>query len=407
MNSAASNPSSPLTAVVAISDLEFGGAQRQVVELVNNMDPAVCRIHVCSLSSFMPLAKSIRLPGDHVRLVERRFRFDFTVVPRLARVLREVQADVVHCFLFDATVAARLASRMVGCPVVIDSERNADYKVKRTDYIGLKATQRWNDMTIANSRAGASFNSRLFGRALDRYRVVHNGVDVRRFSPRESVKTRQELGLNERQPVVGMFASFKPQKNHLVWLRAARRVLEKVPDAKFIFIGDELHQGGSNSIEFKKTIQQAVADLNLASHCLFLGNRQDVENYYTACTVTVLPSLYEGTPNVALESMACGTPVVASNVSDNAYIIPDGRAGFIVPVNDEAALADRVSRLLLDGSLQNQIARQARDWVCAEFSCSRLAEKTVAVYREALALRTAGKRNSGPRTAKEAPLPVS
>jgi glycosyltransferase involved in cell wall biosynthesis len=375
--------------VVAISDLEFGGAQRQVVELVNNMDPAICRMRVCSLSPFVPLAKAIRLPGEHLSLVPRRFRFDFTVVPRLARLLRTLRADVVHCFLFDATIAGRLAGRLAGRPAVIDSERNTNYPVKRSDFLALRATQRWNDLTIANSRAGADFNSRLFGRPPDRYRVIHNGVDVDRFTPRDGAETRHALGLAEGQPVVGMFASFKPQKNHLHWLRAARQVVERAPQVKFLFVGDELYKGGSDSTEFKRTIRQTVASLGLEPYCLFPGNRTDVEKYYSACTATVLPSLFEGTPNVALESMACGVPIVASDVSDNAYIVPDGRAGFVVPLNDEAALADRVCRLLLDQPLQHKMSREARSWVAGEFSCRRLAEKTAAVYQEAARLRPA------------------
>jgi glycosyltransferase involved in cell wall biosynthesis len=85
--------------------------------------------------------------------------------------------------------------------------------------------------------------------------------------------------------------------------------------------------------------------------------------------------------------MACGAPVVISNVSDNAYIVPDGRAGFVVPLNDEAALADRVTRLLLDKTLRHDLSTQARNWVVGEFSCRRLAEKTAEVYREAVLLR--------------------
>jgi glycosyltransferase involved in cell wall biosynthesis len=376
-----------LQAVVVISSLEFGGAQRQVVELVNNIDPAACRLHPVSLSPFMPLTSSLRAGTAPVRCVPRRFRFDFTVVPRLAKVLRETRADVVHGVLFDATIAARLAGRLVRRAAVIDSERNTGYSIKRSEFSALRATQRWNDLTIANSRAGAEFNSGLFGRPMDRYRVVHNGVDVERFQPRASDSIRRELGLGD-QLVVGMVASFKPQKNHLVWLRAARQVLARVPNLKLLFIGDELHKGSADSTAFKKTIIGMVAALGLENHCLFLGNKTDVEKYYGACAITVLPSLFEGTPNVALESMACGVPVVASDISDNAYIIRDGQTGYIVPVNDEVALADRVTMLLLNPALREKMALQARNWVTAEFSCQRMAEKMVAVYREAVTLRS-------------------
>jgi glycosyltransferase involved in cell wall biosynthesis len=89
--------------------------------------------------------------------------------------------------------------------------------------------------------------------------------------------------------------------------------------------------------------------------------------------------------------MACGLPVVATNVSDNAYVVPDGRVGYVVPVGDEAALADRICRLLNDAQLRLQMGRNARTWVEQEFSTSRLAEKTTAIYLEALNSKRDGK----------------
>jgi len=228
----------PLKALVVISDLEFGGAQRQVVELVNGMDPGLCAMHVCSLSSFTPLAQGFRSGLPPVNYVLRRFRLDFTVVPRLAALIRRVKADVVHSFLFDATIASRLAGRFFRRVAVIGSERNANYRFKRSDFLALRATRRLSDLIIANSNAGAQFNSTLFGQPISHYRVVHNGVDVDRFQPRDTAQTRRALGLAADQPVVGMFASYKPQKNHLLWLRAARAVRKRIPGVKFLFVGD-------------------------------------------------------------------------------------------------------------------------------------------------------------------------
>src|SRR5574338_1606365 len=114
-----------------------------------------------------------------------------------------------------------------------------------------------------------------------------------------------------------------------------------------------------------------VDDIGVRDRCLFLGNRDDVERLYPACDVTVLPSLFEGTPNVALESMACGVPVIATDVSDNATIIPDGRAGYIVPLGDPARLAERIETILRDGALRASMSQAARAWVHAEFSTAR------------------------------------
>jgi glycosyltransferase involved in cell wall biosynthesis len=154
-----------------------------------------------------------------------------------------------------------------------------------------------------------------------------------------------------------------------------------------LFVGDELYMGMSGSVSYKYEVEALVDDLGLRKNCIFAGNKQDVENWYSLCDLTVLPSLFEGTPNVALESMACGVPVVATDVSDNRFVIPDERAGFIVPLDDEACLAERICRLLEDASLRSRMSATAREWVTAEFSGPRLAEKTADVYEELLQSR--------------------
>jgi glycosyltransferase involved in cell wall biosynthesis len=349
------------------------------------MDPARFAVHVVSLHAYAPLAQSLRDAGRRLHVVRRRHKYDFTVVPRLARLVRRLDAAVLHGYLFDAEIATRLTGRLTGRPV-IGSERNTDYTVKRSNLLVYRATRWAHDLTIANSNAGADFNSRLLGQPRDRYRVVHNGVDTVRFQPGDGTAVRAELAIAPEERVVGMFASFKPQKNHAFLLRAARQVLARAPCTRFVFVGDELLEGGSGSVAFKEGVLRLVDELGLRERCLFAGNHFDVERYYRACDVTVLPSLFEGTPNVALESMASGVPVVATRVSDNADVVPDDRTGFVVDLGDEAALADRLVRLLTDEPLRRRLAEGARAWVLQEFTGRRLAEKTAAVYEEAIRL---------------------
>jgi glycosyltransferase involved in cell wall biosynthesis len=371
------------TVLIVTSDLQFGGAQRQIVELCNNMSRERYRIHVCSLSDYVPLLPAIAEREKRFDLVLRRSRFDWTVVPRLAALIRKLNAALVHGFLFDAEISSRLAGRFTGRPV-IGSERNANYSLKRSDYVAYKLTSWAVDLTIANSTAGADFNHKLFKLPRKSYRVIHNGVDSLRFQPRIENTLRAELGLTGDDLVIGIFGSFKPQKNQPMLLAAARTVLDRVPQAKFMFVGDELHHGQVGSIEFKERVKSMVAQLGLASACRFVGNQSDVERYYNMCDLTALPSLFEGTPNVALESMASGVPVVATEVSDNAYIIPDGRVGFLVPSGDAGAMAERICCLLGNPEKRKAFGNAGRDWILTEFTPARLAEKTAAVYDEAL-----------------------
>jgi len=218
------------------------------------------------------------------------------------------------------------------------------------------------------------------------YRVVHNGVDSQeRFLPNRNNSLREEFDLDPSDFVVGMFGSFKEQKNHSQLFNAAKRVLEKYPETEFVLVGDQLYGGMHGSDAYKERIFKLIEELGVAPNCRFLGNRDDVEKLYNICDITVLPSLFEGTPNVALESMSCAVPVIATDVSDNSYIIPHGKAGFIVPVGDVDATAKYIVQLIENKEELYRLARGARDWVEREFPIARLVEKTEKIYVEELA----------------------
>jgi glycosyltransferase involved in cell wall biosynthesis len=382
------NDAAPVRVLLLISNLEFGGAQRQVVELANQLDPRQFEVHVGTLSDYLPLADGIRLGPGRVHVVQKAFKYDLTVVPRLRTLLRRLRIDVVQSYLFDADIAARLAGRLAGIAVV-GAERNTDYALKPQQRAAYRLTRGMVDLIIANSRAGAAFNQRLLGYDASFYRVVHNGVDTRRFRPGDGSALRAALGVAPDERVVGMFASFKRQKNHPLAFEAARLVLDRLPRTRFAFVGDMLWAGLHGSAEYKQRMDALVDELGIRDRCLFLGNRSDVADLYRACDVTLLPSLFEGTPNVVLESLASGVPVVATDVADNRLLLPEGEVGHVVPLGDAGALAARLLDLLADDAGRRRAGAAARAWAEREFSTTALAEKTGAIYRELLARRSA------------------
>lgn len=378
----------PLRVLMVISNLEFGGAQRQVVELANHADPSRLSVSVCSLSGYVPLADGLNARDRQLHVIPKRHKYDYSVVGRLAALIRRLDAEIVHSFLFDADIAARLAGRRTGA-VVVGSERNTDYRLKRRQRIAYRMTHGLVDRIVANSSAGARFNGRLLGYDEPMYRVVHNGVDTKRFAPGDGEVVRRELGIDEDAKVVGMFASFKPQKNHPLFFGAARRIVEAMPKTRFLLVGDMLHGGMHGTDRYHARMERLVEEGNLRRSCIFLGNRRDVDRLYRACDVTVLPSLFEGTPNVLLESMASGVPVVATEISDNAQVVANGETGYLVPTGDEPALAEKVLRILRDKDLRNDMSRMARKWIEERFSLTKLVDKMYAVYAETMVLKRA------------------
>lgn len=365
-----------------ISSLEFGGTQRQLIELVNASRQLDVRYFIVSMSGATPLARQLSDP-DVVHIVNKNSRFDVSVVPRMAKLLRNLEVDIAHGFLFDAEIAVRLAGRIAGTTAVIGSERNADYRIKKVQRLAYFLTHRLRDSCIANSRAGAVFNAQQLGYDSDHYHVVYNGVDTDRFRPLDRDTACEHLGLDTGYRWIGMVGSFKPQKNHSIFLQAARRVLDEHPDVAIALAGDTLAAGLHGTDEYKREVLGEIENFDFGNRIKLLGNREDIENFYAACDLTVLPSLHEGTPNVALESMACGTPVVASDVADNSIVTPHGKAGLIVPLNDVDGMADAISRLLNEDVLKTMQVR-AREWTKEQFGNASFARAMLGVYEEIL-----------------------
>jgi glycosyltransferase involved in cell wall biosynthesis len=376
--------------MLLISSLEHGGAERQVVELVRNIDRKRFDPVVCSLSDVNPLADHLPDPARELVVVKKRSKYDFSTVRRVAAVMKERRILIVHAFLFDAEMVARLAARRAGVPVVIASERNTDYRWPWVHKVCQLLTRSRFDVMIANSEAGKRFNMRTLGLSEGRMRVVHNGVDTEHFRPVDTTSIREELGIGVEDCVVGMVAMFKRQKNHGVFFRAAKEILRRFPNTWFLLAGEPLRDNLQGAGDYHCEMRRLVEELGVSQRCLFVGNREDMPEVYSLCDTTVLPSSREGTPNVLLESMACAVPVVASDVADNHYIVKDGETGFVVPLGDDAAIVDRVCAILEDPRRREELGRAARAWVSEEFSTAALARKTEAVYLERLRARVHG-----------------
>jgi len=364
--------------------LEFGGAQRQVVVLADGLNEMGCETHIAVLSDYIPLADSFRSRGNQLHLIPKKWKYDATTIWRLMKLMRRLRPQIVHCFLLDAEIAGRIAALLTGVPVVIGSERCSVARMPWLRRTSLKLTGPCVSGIIANSQAGKSRYVRDVGAKPEKIHIVYNGVNIDRFRPCDKKSVRRGLGLPPDAKIVGMFASFKAHKNHPMYAHSARLVKNAVHDALFLAVGGDLMDGFDNSQKRYEDFIQLVKDLNLTDSFLCMGNRLDVELVYCACDVTVLTSYYEGTPNVILESMACGIPVVATAVSDNALIVKDSETGFLVPSEDVGRCADRVVRLLQEDSLRQRMGRAARADVEARFSIQALCHSTRQVYARLL-----------------------
>ncbi len=224
-----------------------------------------------------------------------------------------------------------------------------------------------------------NLNSRPVARLLRRRgRCMYNAVNLKRFSSPQGEDVRQakrkELGIPAHAPVIGTIGRLSVQKGYSILLQAAGPVLETLPDAHFVIVGDG---------ELAEDLASIAAQLGVADAVHFTGARNDVEQLLASMDLFVSSSLWEGLPTVILESMASRVPVVATNVSGTRELVHDGVTGHLVPAGDAAALARVIIRALCDSEQTQQMVEQASSLV-RDFSIEHVAEQHVEAYSSLL-----------------------
>ncbi|MCX6623976.1 MAG: glycosyltransferase [Acidobacteria bacterium] len=175
-----------------------------------------------------------------------------------------------------------------------------------------------------------------------------------------------------------MFSRLNRMKGVKYFLDAAIVLAGKYPDLRFLVAGD----GGS-----KQELEEHACRLGLGQRIVFTGFRSDVPDLLSEATISVLPSLSEGTSNTLLESMAAGIPVIATSVGGNLEVIEDGVSGLLVPPRDSAALAAATCRLLEDEGLASRLGQAGKQRVSELYSLSGLIHKTEHLYQRLIEVK--------------------
>jgi glycosyltransferase involved in cell wall biosynthesis len=305
----------------------------------------------------------------------------------IARDLRRLAAehDVVH--INSNHPASRLGILMgfllggQGAPVVCVEHRAtplSDVRVPRTLAWCLPTLFRWSRRNVARVIAMSRQNARVL---VQYYRlspsiieVVYNGVHLGEFNAVSSTTPtlRQELGLGDDQPIILVLARLQPSKGHRFLIQAAPDILSQFPNVHFVFAG---------SPDDRVSLDQQIAQANLADRFSILGHRTDVVNLLRSSDVFVLPSLAEGFALSIIEALAVGLPVVATQVGGAAEIIDPGENGFLVPPADVAALSHSVKHVLSsDASTKSRLREAALD-TAQRFSTGATAQNMFEIYQ--------------------------
>jgi len=371
-----------------IRKLDRGGAETQLMYLAKGLIDSGHNVQIFVFYGSGSLECKYKELGIPFCSLEKSGRWD--LICFAIRWLLEVarfKPRIVYSFLTEANLVALLVKLVRPRIDIIWGIRAAgnDSLLRPNDifvWLGFNVARMLSKVPtyiVTNSYAGAeTIVKKKF--SIKGLVTIVNGVDMEEFrisqGSREWLCAEQHILIS--RPLIGIVARLDPIKNHQLFLLAAKTYLSKYGDATFVIVGN-----GNRS--YKSDLEQLITKLDIEDHVIWLGERSDMYQIYSALDVTTLCSNSEATPNVILESMACGTPCVATRVGDVARLLD--RSGITIEANDHHGLAAAWVKSLerSDVTGREELAEQLRTFVNKSYSLEKMVDNTLTLIEQLVA----------------------
>jgi glycosyltransferase involved in cell wall biosynthesis len=347
-----------------------GGTQRQMIALLERLSRRLFRVYpVCFHSTGVWFDRVARVDEPVAVFPIKGFRRAATArqLIAFARWCRDNQIAVLHTWDLYSNIFGLPGGALASVPVRIGSRRGL------IEAPSLQRVQRFAYVTahrvVANSQA-ASARLRLEGVPPHKIEVIHNGIDVAAFAPRQ---------YSRRPRRIAVVACLREEKRIDVLIAAAPRILARYADAEFWVVGDGTCREQLIGLARSSGVSQSFH---------FLGHREDVPAVLAQADLFVLPSRSEAFPNAVTEAMAAGLPVVATDVGGIPELVADGQTGRLVPPGDAAALSRALLDLLDDPARAAEFGRAARHRIEQSFSFDRMVDRFADLYLSELETRS-------------------
>lgn len=310
-----------------------------------------------------------------------------------------IQYDLIHShYWLSGLVAEKIRNSWLKVPIIQMFHTLGHMKNRVSDSESERAPQaritaESHIMTIADRVIAATLAENaqlhwLYGADMSKVKVVPPGVDLERFSPVPQPIAKERVGVDQKEKNILFAGRIEPLKGIDTLLLAIALIQKHSPEAAkevsvTIIGGDPWSDDLDDEMTRLRSLRES---LGVADIVTFIGSKdQDIlPDYYAAAEMVVMPSHYESFGMVALEAMAMGTPVIASEVGGLAFLVRDGENGFHVPSRDPEALAERIFTILQDRDCRESLGKAGRVHA-QQYSWSRIVDRMLAVYMQVMA----------------------
>jgi glycosyltransferase involved in cell wall biosynthesis len=306
--------------------------------------------------------------AENVRVLSSPMtRFPLTELHRINNLVRDDQIDLMHTHMTRAHSFGVLLRMLTGVPVVATAHSRH-----------FEVHWRFNDFVIANSQSTFDYHHRVNRLSKHRMQTVHCFSDLKKFegvSARRASAVRQQLELSDNDLLAGVIGQVTKRKGHLHLFRALPEIVRQIPNFKLAVVGEFTSQD-----PYARRLQRLLEQEQLTDCVLWLGGRENIADYMTACDLTIVPSIEEPLGLVAMESLAAGTPVVASRTGGLTEIVEHGETGLLVPPGKDTALAEAIIKLAGSEQLRERLGAAGQQMARARFAPEPLLDQVEAIY---------------------------
>ncbi|PKN23841.1 MAG: glycosyl transferase [Deltaproteobacteria bacterium HGW-Deltaproteobacteria-21] len=344
-----------------LQDLKFGGTQRQAIQLAGGLDRARFEPEIWVLMGgrdFLPWAESMDIP---VALLGKG---SYVWPPDLWKLwlrIRSRPVDILYLLTGIPNIWGRIFGRLLRVPVIVGACR--DHVLWYERFLASFA-----HCHVCNSVAIREYVMDRYHLSGEKTTVIPNGVDLEYFSPPQREYT---LG----NPVILNIGRLVKDKDQATLIEAFSLVVSKVDGVELWIVGDG---------PLSRRIRGLAARSGLSGRVRILPAQADLRPLFKKACVFALSSIREALPNVVIEAMACGLPVVATDVGGLGELVVPGVTGSLVPPASPSALAEALTRVLSDASIRGAFGRAGRERVEKRFALSRMVERHVLLFQELL-----------------------
>ena len=372
----------PLKAMFLLTSMPIGGAETLLVNLVRRFDSARIQPLIGCLKEKDVLGVELE---NEIPVFENliHHKYDFAVAGRLRKLFKKENIDaVITVGAGDKMFWGRLAARRASVPVILSALHSTGWPdgVGRLNRMLTGIT----DGFIAVAKQHAKFQIEQEKFPEHKVFLIPNGIDTDRFVCDTELRNqwRQTLGIPADAPAVGIVAALRPEKNHDLFLRAAKLTHKQNPKAHFVIAGDgpERHR-----------LEVLTKTLNLETCVHFIGSTQDIPGVLSMIDIFSLTSHNEASPVSIMEALSCRRPVVSTDVGSIDESVLEDKTGYLVLPGDSKKLAERWVQLLGDEALRNRLGEAGRQHVVENCSLQSMTNGYTRLIETTYALKTKSK----------------